>query len=395
MPWPKARLWSWFGAPEHLTKGLGRALQRRCQQTVARTKFSFLDLQRFPEMDGKWMGNGRPHMALYRSIPKSQGVWENFNCWVSISGSGMRASIFLPSPKTGPEPEPWNPGTLQPRNLLFGCKAGLTNGCATKNQRSAGSYHVVIEFRSTSFISSFHMFPQYSALTCMQRKPSPSTTKSGWVSWRSAGISGCSLDQKLLPTPTKPGRTWVGPAMPCYALIAATKILHSWPSHSGNVENSAWPNTKRCLSKSPIFWVDSGWLSHGFPWIPKNIQKPVAATLGSPKFYSFHRATPHGQGHRLRPRSSPRAAQAPVDPFQRLHLSKKSRSQVRIGRPRSMEYGTYMELIYGIYIWNLYGIYIWNPYGIVELWPSSWWIFMFGMGWNGIEFSKNGTIYKT
>lgn len=34
-------------------------------------------------------------------------------------------------------------------------------------------------------------------------------------------------------------------------------------------------------------------------------------------------------------------------------------SQVRIGRSRSMEYGTYMEFTNGIYIWN--------PYGIVEL----------------------------
>ena len=149
-------------------------------------------------------------------------------------------------------------------------------------------------------------------------------------------------------------------------------ILHSWPSHSGNVENSAWPNTKRCLSNSPIFWVDSGWLFR----IPMGSQKPNGHVEKTPKFYSFHQATPHGQGHRLRPRSSPRAAQAPVDPFQRLHLSKKSRSQVRIGRPRSMEYGTYMELI-----WNLYMESIWNS-GIMTF------IFVNFYVWNGMEWDR-------
>ena len=31
----------------------------------------------------------------------------------------------LPSPQTGTEPQRWNPGTLEPWNLLLGCKAGL------------------------------------------------------------------------------------------------------------------------------------------------------------------------------------------------------------------------------------------------------------------------------
>ena len=251
MPWPKARLWSWFGAPEHLTKGLGRALQRRCQQTVARTKFSFLDLQRFPEMDGKWKA---PHGSL-QIDSEFPGSGKTLTVGFQSQGLGCGRRSFCRAQKPDRNR---NPGTLEPRNLLFGCKAGLTNGCATKNQRSAGSCHVVIEFRPTSFISSFHMFPQYSALTCMQRKPSPSTTKSGWVSWRSAGISGCSLDQKLLPTPTKPVRTWVGPAMPCYALIAATKILHSWPSHSGRAWLSMTQYQEMPVQQSYFlggFWV--------------------------------------------------------------------------------------------------------------------------------------------
>jgi hypothetical protein len=121
--------------------------------------------------------------------------------------------------------------------------------------------------------------------------------------------------------------------------------------------------------------------SHGFPWIPMDSQKPNGHGQGSPKFYSFHRPTPHGQGHRLRPRSSPRAAQAPVDLFQRLHLSKKSRSQVRIGRPRSMEYGTCMELI-----WNLYMELIWTLYmeSILNSGTMTFILVNFYV-WNGME----------
>lgn len=91
--------------PEHLTKGLGRAPQGRRQQTVARTKFSFLDLQRFPEMDGKWMGHGWEMEGptwLFTDRFRIPRVWD--------AGVDLFAE---PKNRTGTL-EPWNPVTPEP-----------------------------------------------------------------------------------------------------------------------------------------------------------------------------------------------------------------------------------------------------------------------------------------
>ena len=41
---------------------------------------------------------------------------------------GVVRCFFLPSPKTGTEPQRWNRGTVEPWNLLLGCKAGFMIG---------------------------------------------------------------------------------------------------------------------------------------------------------------------------------------------------------------------------------------------------------------------------
>ena len=121
--------------------------------------------------------------------------------------------------------------------------------------------------------------------------------------------------------------------------------------------------------------------SHGFPWIPKN---PTATDRDLPSSTRFT-----DRLHMVRA----------IGFAQDLHRALRKLQSIffndftcqRNPGPRwelDVQEVWNMELVwnlYGIYIWNLYGLYIWNPYWIVELWPSSWWIFMFGMGWNGIR----------